>query len=188
MNTENVSKKPQGNAVLPLVIASTALVVHIDELTKVCGYANFETPVNNHYGCNHHDCEEKEIVRVREDGSHERFPKNIEQKILMISLRKKYGSWKKIQRALKTEEGKQFANDIRLNKIYEADFIAQFGCKLQGKCYSFSCPIANECDLEDLKAHDNDLYNEWKDEDYDPSESGADLMLITDEKLIKALS
>jgi hypothetical protein len=188
MNTKNLLEKNKGNAVLPIDIASTVLVVHINELMKVCGYANSETPVNNHYGCNHQDCEEKEIVKVREDGSHERFPKNIEQKILMISLRKKYGSWNKIQRALKTEEGKQFANDIRLNKIYETDFIAQFGLKLQGKCYSFSCPIANACDLEDLKEYDKDLYNEWKDGDYDPSESGADLMLITDEKLIKALS
>jgi hypothetical protein len=170
------------------VIASTALVVDLNELTKVCGYFNSDTPVNNFYGCNHSDCAEKEIVKIRKDGEYERSPKNIEQKILLISLRKKYGSWQNIQKALDTEEGRLFAKEIKFYKIYEPDFIAQFSCKLQGKCYSFSCPIANECDLEDLKNHDTDLYNEWKDEKYDPSESGADLMLITDEKLIEALS
>ena len=58
----------------------------------------------------------------------------------------------------------------------------------QGKCYSFSCPLANQCDLEDLKEYAPDLYEYWKDEEFDPSESGADLMLITDEPLISALS
>lgn len=171
----------------PLNIASTSLVVDLDELIRVCGYFNSDTPVNNFYGCNHPDCEEKEIVKVRKDGEHERFPRNIEQRILLISLRKKYGSWQNIQKAIETEEGKSFANDIKFNKIHEPDFIAQFGCKLQGKCYSFSCPIASECNLEDLKEHDTDLYNEWKNAKYGPSESGAELMLITDEKLIEAL-
>ncbi len=115
------------------------IVVHIDELTKVCGYFNSGTPVNNFYGCNHPDCEENEIVGIKKDGSQVRFPKKIKHKIS------------------------------------------------QGKCYSFSCPIASECDLEDLKEHDTDLYNEWKNAEYDPSESGAELMLITDEKIINAL-
>jgi len=166
----------------------TALVVDLSELTKVCGYFNPDTPVNNSYGCNHPDCEEKEIVRICKDDEHERFPKNIEQRILFISLRKKYGSWKNIERVINTDEGKIFADNIRYHKIHEPDFISQFGCKLQGKCYSFSCPIASECDLEDLKNHDTYLYNEWRDSDYAPSEGGAELMLITDEKLIEALS
>lgn len=167
------------------VSASTFLVVDLDSLTNVCGYFNSETPVNNYYGCNHKECGENEIVKICKDGSHKRT-KNIEHKILLASLRKKYGSWSSILKASETEEGKNFINDIRHNKIHEHEFIAQFGCKLQGKCYSFSCPLANQCDLEDLKEYAPDLYDDWKYEEYDPSESGADLMLITDEPLIAA--
>jgi hypothetical protein len=49
--------------------------------------------------------------------------------------------------------------------------------KKMGKCYSFSCPIASEADLEDLKTHDKGLYEIWKDEGYDPSDCGGNLML-----------
>jgi len=58
----------------------------------------------------------------------------------------------------------------------------------QGKCYSFSCPLAEECDLQDLKENDIDRYNEWKDAEFDPSEAGAELMLIENENLIKKLT
>ena len=30
----------------------------------------------------------------------------------------------------------------------------------QGKCYSFSCPIASKCNLEDFKEHDPEIYDE----------------------------
>lgn len=49
------NKEPQHDAKLP-VIASTAMVVDLDSLANVCGFFNGETPVNNHYGCNHKDC------------------------------------------------------------------------------------------------------------------------------------
>lgn len=166
---------------------STFLVVDLDSLANVCGYFNSQTTVNNCYGCNHKECGENEIVKICKDGSHGRT-KNIEHKILLASLRKKYGSWSSILKASEKEEGKNFINDIRYNKIHEHEFIAQFGYKIQGKCYSFSCPLANQCDLDDLKEYSPDLYDYWKDEKYDPSESGADLMLITDETLISALS
>ena len=65
------------------------IIVGIDDLMRVCGYANGETHVNNHYGCDHPDQEETDIDR-----------------------------------------------DTK---------------KEQGKCYSFSCPLAGECDLQDLK-------------------------------------
>ncbi|TET97713.1 MAG: hypothetical protein E3J23_08525 [Candidatus Stahlbacteria bacterium] len=36
------------------------------------------------------------------------------------------------------------------------------GDKEIGKCYSFSCPLAPEVDHQDLKEHDKDLYNDYK--------------------------
>lgn len=170
------------------VIASTAIVVDLDSLANVCGFFNSETPVNNHYGCNHKDCGETELVRVNKNGEHEREESKLERQILMIALRKKYGSWANIEKASKTKSGIKFIKEIRHNKIYDQEFVEKFGCKIQGKCYSFSCPIATQCNLQDLKEYDIERYNDWKDEEYDPSESGADLMLITDEKLIEALS
>ncbi len=50
--------------------------------------------------------------------------------------------------------------------------------KPHGKCYSWSCPLANEADLQDMKNHNMDLYNDWKDEKYDPSEMGGQYMLV----------
>lgn len=188
MKDENLNTGNTANSDLGAVMASTAKVVDLDEFTRVCGHFNGNTPVNNHYGCDHKDCEEKEIVKIDKNGEHNRFPDRVEQKILWACLRKKYGSWKNIVKASETKEGKEFINDIRHNKMYDADFIAKFGYKLQGKCYSFSCPLASECDLQGLQEHDQELYEEWENEEYDPSEMGANLMLVRDEKLIQALS
>ena len=57
----------------------------------------------------------------------------------------------------------------------------------QGKCYSWSCPLATECDLEDLREHSPEYYDDWKNEEYGPGEAGADLVLVCDEELIKKL-
>ncbi len=84
------------------VSANTFLVVDLDSLANVCGYFNSETPVNNYYGCDHKECGENEIVKICKDGSHDRT-KNIEHKILLASLRKKYGSWSSILKASETE-------------------------------------------------------------------------------------
>jgi len=94
-------------------------IIHIDELTDICGFFNSETRVNNCYGCNHPDQESSDIDE-----------------------------------------------DTGLR---------------QGKCYSFSCPVATEADLQDLKELDAERYEEWKDEPYDPSDSGAELMIVDTE-------
>jgi len=163
------------------------IVVELDFLLGVCGFFTDETPVNNYYGCNHKDCGETELVRVNKNGEQVRKT-HLETKIIKAALRKKYGSYADIQEALKTESGIKFIKKIRHNKIYKIEFVENYGCKRQGKCYSSSCPIATQCDLEDLKEYDTERYNEWKDEEFDPSESGADLMLITDEELIDKIN
>lgn len=94
-------------------------ILHIDELTDICGYFTTETTVNNCYGCTHPDQEETDI-------------------------------------------------DFRTGKEH-------------GKCYSWACPLANEADLEDMKQLDPQLYNEWKGEEYCPTEMGAQYLVVEDD-------
>ena len=157
------------------------IVVGLDELCRVCGYFNPDTNVNNGYGCDAPDNQEAELVKV--NGETERFKKRLHYQVEIAALRREYGSIAQIRHALETPTGQAFLLDIRQNKVYDRGFVADFGCKLQGKCYSFSCPIANECDLEDLKEHSPDDYEQWEGEEYDPSEAGAQLMLIDDADL-----
>ena len=124
--------------------------MHIDEMTRICGFFNSQTTVNNHYGCNHADCEETELVKVDKNGNHYRCEEKLERQITLIALRKKYGSWAEIMKAYETVEGKTYLAEIKHNKIYDPDFVAQFGCKIQGKCYSWSCPFGNKADEEDI--------------------------------------
>lgn len=112
-------------------------IVHIDELTNVCGYFTDRTDANNHYGCNHPDQEEFEMMYQDEEGYTERTGRGMKVK--------------------------------------------------QGMCYAWSCPLATECDLQDLKEHDPERYDEWKDVEFDPSEAGANLVLVSDEELVKKL-
>ena len=42
-----------------------------------------------------------------------------------------------------------------------------------GECFSCACPLAWEADLEDFKEHDQHLYEEYKDETYEPADVGA---------------
>jgi len=157
------------------------IVVELDELCRVCGYFNSDTNVNNGYGCNAPDNQEAELIKI--NGEVECFKKNLHHQIEIAALRREYGSVAQIRQALESAEGQAFLLDIRRTKVHDRDFVAQFECKLQGKCYSFSCPIAHECDLEDLKEHSPDDYEQWEDEDYDPSEAGAQLMLVDDADL-----
>lgn len=57
----------------------------------------------------------------------------------------------------------------------------------QGRCHCYSCPLATECNLEDLKKYSPEDYDDWKDHEYDPSESGANLVLVSDKELIEKL-
>jgi hypothetical protein len=97
-------------------------IIHIDELTQVCGFFTNETTVNNHYGCTHPKQEEK------------------------------------------------------------GDICDITGCE-HGKCMSYSCPLGHAADLEDLKNLNTELYEDWKNEEHDPADSGADLMVVDLEKL-----
>jgi hypothetical protein len=53
-----------------------------------------------------------------------------------------------------------------------------------GKCYAFNCPLAPEADLQDMKELDQELYDEWKNEEYDPTEMGGNY-LVVDESVLR---
>jgi hypothetical protein len=62
----------------------------------------------------------------------------------------------------------------------------------QGKCYPLSCPLANICDMQDLKEYDKEEYDRIKskypdcdDEDLDIEASSTDLMLVNEDDLKK---
>ena len=46
-----------------------------------------------------------------------------------------------------------------------------------GRCSTFDCPLAYEANLEDMKEYDKDLYEEYKQEEFDPIEMGAGWMV-----------
>ena len=46
-----------------------------------------------------------------------------------------------------------------------------------GVCAAYNCPLAWEADLEDMKKYDKHLYEEYKQEEYDPCEMGAGWMV-----------
>jgi hypothetical protein len=165
--------------------APNPIIVDLDTLTNVCGHFNSDTEANNGYGCEHPDCDDKDLMRNTPEGSIRKH--NLEYKITAAAMRRQYGSMKNIMEALDTEEGKAFFGGLK-HKMRDPDFVAGFGCKLQGVCLSFTCPVAYSADLEDLKQYGQSYYDEWKDEEYSPEESGADLMVVYDADLISKLS
>ncbi|WP_338761932.1 hypothetical protein WAF17_16575 [Bernardetia sp. ABR2-2B] len=158
-------------------------IVDINDLADVCDFFNGKTPVNNGYGCEHKDCEEWELVKVSKNGEHLR-ESYLKEKILKIAMRKKYGSVAQIELALGTKEGKEYYNKLKYSTIYQPNFVQMFGCYWQGRCHSFSCPIAQRCDVQDLKEYESDFLSDYEGEDDDYM---TDLMLVTDPNLIEKL-
>jgi len=158
----------------------------LENLCDYCGYFNSDAIVNNGYGCDHPDNGETAIVKINKHGEQEWADGKIESKIINALLREKYGSVRQIREALKTEEGKIFWEKLKIQVLCDTTLYKRFAnYKLQGMCYSFSCPLASVCDLEALKEHDQEWYDEYKNDEYDPSESGADLMLVNKKILTK---
>jgi len=46
-----------------------------------------------------------------------------------------------------------------------------------GHCSPFDCPIAYTANLADMKEYDKDLYEEYKQEEFDPVEMGSGWMV-----------
>lgn len=156
-------------------------IVDINDLADVCGFFNGKTPVNNGYGCNHPNVEDSEMVRIIDGEEHRTGDSN---KVIKVALRKKYGSFQNIEKALATEEGTQYLQLLRNDLTNDNSFLKDFGCKIIGKCYSFSCPIATRCDVQDLREYGSDFLSDYEDQDDDYR---TELMLVTDPKLIEKL-
>lgn len=141
-------------------------LIHLDELANTCGYFTSDTIVNNAYGCNHPNFEDSELVKLNDP-----YTYADSQKVRLALLRKKYGSWGQIMEAEK--EAVKWVREAE----FDDELLKEIGVRKQGKCYGFSCPLAYECDLADLKEHDTNLYNEYKDEELGPEGVGADWLI-----------
>ena len=130
-------------------------LIHIDDLTRICGFSTGETSVNNGYGCKHPNCEESEIIKMDDPYSRPDSEK-FRWKLIKIALRKKYGPWSNIVLRLKDIDGKEYLDKLRYDLLYDDNFLKQFGCKRMGKCYCFSCPLGSEADSEDFKRFGED--------------------------------
>lgn len=119
------------------------LKYNINEFANMCGFFNGETYVNNGYGCDHKEQEETEIQWI-DDPQLRPHDDRFERKIILALLRRKYGSYKDIMKAIETEEGKSYLNKIRKDLLFDDATLKTFKLKRQGKCYSFSCPLACE--------------------------------------------
>jgi len=69
---------------------------------------------------------------------------------------------------------------IELNGGYGCQSRSKDKCEV-GLCYDFDCPLAYEAGLEDMKEHDVDLYNEYKEEcdkkGMEPHDIGSDWVI-----------
>lgn len=67
----------------------------------------------------------------------------------------------------------------------DGEYDGEYGCSFPvdekqepGLCFANDCPFGHVADLRDLKKHDEYLYDQWKDDEYSPSESGSQWMII----------
>ena len=159
-------------------------IIHLDELINICGQFNSNSPVNNGYGCNHQECGDGEFMLIQQDSNSQfyfyNYCENIETKIYQ---RHGIFSKKQLVEIKKDKIFRRFFEKLKKDP-YNEIFLKEVGVKWFGKCYSFSCPLATECDLEDLKKHDSEYYDEWKNEEYEPNEAGGNLMLIHDDGVL----
>lgn len=162
-------------------------IIHLDELINVCNYFDSNSPVNNGYGCKHKDCGDTELMLIKQD-SHSNFYfdnycENLERKIY-----NRHGIFNKEQFEAMIEDKiyKRFFDKLK-REPYSSIFLKEVGAKWFGKCYSFSCQLADECNLQDLKNYNSEYYEEWKNEDYEPNEAGGNLMLVHDDVVLGCL-
>lgn len=136
-------------------------LITLDSLTGICGYFNSQTPVNNGYGCNHKDCEEHDLVKIKQDSRDGSFYQDTINKDNHLFIRNK------IQNKIcqKLEILKELNNNDKIynrffkklmNNPFSDEFIKTLGLKLQGACFSWSCPLAYEADEEDFERFGED--------------------------------
>lgn len=118
-------------------------VMHIDELANICGFFNSDTIANNGYGCDHPDCEEKELM-IKKNGKYEYAVGRFDFDFRVIArkiLGRKTSNRRKVKKALKKA------------RLIECDNkeLSKLGLKQQGLCFDFSCPLCFTADEEYCK-------------------------------------
>ena len=128
-------------------------IIHIDELIEICGhfYMDRKNWCNNGYNCSHKDCEEQELFDKKGNV--------VDLDMLIMRYYQRFNLKKKRLLKKKTKEYRKKRNDTDY-------WIEKFGLKLVGKCFSFSCPLANRADLEDMQELDKELAKEFTDDNY----------------------
>lgn len=131
-------------------------ILPLNDLTRICGYFNHETEVNNHYGCDHPDCSDLEMVSTK-DGS------RVNEVEIAGQVAKEY----------------KIPFNKAIQMIYDdKDLQREYKVRFQGCCYSYSCPLALEADYQDLLEHDP----EWA-EQYSEDNQPIEIMLVYNELL-----
>ena len=124
-------------------------LIMINDLMSECGHGYMdESGVNNSYNCNNPECEEFEYVKG---------DKRIDEKQLLYKYIQSRYKTKPIKKRLRKKLFKKFINP---RTISEDKFMELLGLRKVYKCYSWTCPIAYEADLDSMKELDEDLYKE----------------------------
>ncbi len=79
-----------------------------------------------------------------------------------------------------------YQDDSGINSGYNCNHLDQeefetINNKKIGKCYSWSCPLAPQADLQDMKELDQDLYEEYKESADDQGSIDSDWVVLIKE-------
>lgn len=142
-------------------------LIHIDNLTGICGYFNTDSRIYSGYCCEHADCGDGNFVQ-KVNGEWEYIGKQIYRREDLIAVRMTSRNIKCNRRL-----AKKFIKKARILKPNE---YPKYGFKIQGGCFAFSCPFAHEAD----EADEEDFINHGEGPD---SMSQGDWLVIDEETL-----
>ena len=125
-------------------------IIHLDTMVEICGYFYTDNKnwCNNGYNCSHKDCEDKVL-----------FDKNGNKVDLDKMIRKYYQQFNLKRKRVLKKKNKEYRQK-RNNTAY---WVEKFNLKYVGRCFSFSCPLANRADLQDMQELNKELANEFED-------------------------
>jgi len=127
------------------------ILLPLEELTNNCGFFNPYTIVNNGYGCDCPDCEEHELIFIKKDEENylnTDYPQNI---LAMRMTKRNLRCNKRLAKKFVKKAKILISN--KNNKKFK-----KYGMRCQGKCYSFSCPLAWQADRDDIEEYDPDFF------------------------------
>ncbi len=122
-------------------------LIHIDSLTRICGYFNTQSHIYSGYCCEHPACGDGQFVQ-KINGEWEYIGEQIYRREDLIAVRMTRRNIRCNKRL-----AKKFIKKARKLEAYE---YPRYGFKMQGGCFDFSCPFAHSADEEDFINHGED--------------------------------